>query len=425
MKASTFIIAAAGLLLGLLAGRMFPPGSTPGGKAPASTAAAVSPARSAPTGAKKPAISADKRSFAALCRLYPRIAKDNAEIRRAFERMDAAELHEALGSLAAEYAVVPAEQADGFSATMTMALEELYKRDGEQALLWADDLPNTLHRRWFLYQLIEAANYDSPELAQPWVKKLKSEEMSFAYGKATLNGAVERGADELIRLQQLFGKDLRGQVGNEGFPDDFDFKRLITGMPVPSSENGVSLDQAIGYWAAEDRKAAWAGIEEAIAKDQAAGCYVGGYFKGLCGMDGNAKAAAELAGKLGELPAEARDSAFQALSGGEYIETAMELIPVLKDEANRVKIAARYVDPHDNSDRGWRALEKLGSDALREQALTQVAQRYSQGLSDREGDEHTAMVRAYFAQAMEKTRLSKESRARVEAALAQPRQDAE
>jgi len=132
-----------------------------------------------------------------------------------------------------------------------------------------------------------------------------------------------------------------------------------------------------------------------------------------------------VAAKLDELPADARAKALASLGRYPTEDAALEMLPLLKGDSDRVALAATYINPHNPGGKAVQALETLGSEALREQTLAQVAKRYAAGLSSGGGDEHTIQVREYFASTMTASGFSDAARERIEALLVPPPREEE
>ena len=318
-----------------------------------------------------------KHDFAALLKWSKQRESSGTLIAREMERLDKGELRALLIELAAD------AQGDlqRSGRALHFAAKELFKREGAAALEWADALDDGLRKK--LYPRVLQAALESDAIAY----KAKFDEYAKEFGDGVarsliypmIGGATERGAEDLIKLREVYGDALKQFMLPMGtLPDDFDFHRFFTGMTGSSIREGMG--STFQYWSAKDREAAWAGFKELSASGKPG---VAGYFPclfdGVAAVAGPAKAAEWLAPKLVELPEEQRSKALASfgLSGPLESETVATLIPLLGSEADRMKLAQRAVAASTSgSPAGAAALAALASDEQRADVLLNHVRTY-------------------------------------------------
>ncbi|WP_035601779.1 hypothetical protein [Haloferula sp. BvORR071] len=361
-------VAVAGALVGFLVMRAKSP---TGGNPPVSPTTQSKVAGNAP--ASKTAADPDegpaKHDLVSLLKWSRQHESSGNPVAREMERLDKGELRALLVDLARDEHADP--QTSGISAQA--AAKELFKREGAAAFDWVAGLGDGVRKA--LYPRILQAALE----ADPIAYKAKFDDYAKEFGEGAaksfiypmIGGATDRGAEDLIKLRETYG-DLLNQfmLPTGTLPEDFDFHRFFTGMP-PAFKEGMR--NTFQYWSAKDREAAWSGFKE-LTNSGAAGA--GGYFPclfdGVAAVAGPAKAAEWLAPKLAELTSEQRNKAlgYFGLNGTLEVETVRTLIPLLGNDADRMKLAQRAVAASSSgSPAGAAALAALDSDQRRTEVL--------------------------------------------------------
>lgn len=409
---TTFLVA--GFLAGIFAQRGLAPqtGERDGGT-PAAAAAKTSPrdeAAAMHAGGKKGA--GEKHDLASLLRWRQMQDIGHAEQLREIERMEDTELKGLLTDFAARMTEA-GEDKPALYAVIGMAAKELYKREGEAALAWAGSQEDG--RPMLLSALTSAAAYEDPVLALPWIERYQAE-----FGKDQFNtmvheavkGATSRGAEDLLKLKELYGDRLRGvQFPGGTFPEGFDFARFVSGM-----KGDFRLQSTVQYWAATDKDAAWSGVKDSIAGELDRLQFLGALFSGVAIMEGDKQAAEWLLPKLDEIPAYKRDQAIRALRNQASMTPASihAIMPLLRDEGERMTLAKATITPFGGS--GLPALRCLASDDSREEALLGAAGDLSHYLK-RLPPAEKKRTTDNFTTMMNELKFSDERRQRVMGAL--------
>lgn len=355
-----------------------------------------------------------KRTFKALLKSR----KANAgfpESRREMERLSISELKSLILDCGVNEGKYGEETRAGWSI-FNAASEELYRREGEDALKWADGL-EAEDRKLVLTWVLRQAAFENPELAKPWIERFRTEFGAgaiTAFAHPAIQGATGRGAEELIQLKESYGDLLDGAGFPQGtYADDFDFHRFVTsGMT-----SGMEAMEPFQYWSAKDKEAAWEGFKEVLEKDRSIfASYFGSVFTGVAAVEGEAKAAEWMMSKLDEIPADARKSALSSLQQGgtltsQGVESVMAALP---NAADRATFAGSLISPNRVNPLGTIALEKLPVEE-RLQAVVNAATS-NQGWA--RGDTPEAKkARANLDAVAERAGLSVEQRAQVSAIL--------
>ncbi len=352
-----------------------------------------------------------------LLRWHRQQASGGLELRNEIGRMDSAAIRDLMTRL-----VTQNEALVDIRDVLTVAASELFHREGVKSLEWADGLASTNGRADVLEQLIGAAASEDPKFAQPWIVRFQAEfgnGMYNSFFRAAISGATARGAEDLIRLHEIYGDELRGlRFPNVNLPNGFDFHRLLTGLP-----DSMQLDHAVEYWAAKDRDAAWAGMMEITGRNQLAGAnYLGSVFSGIAAVEGDQKAVRWIVGKLDEIPPDFRDRAISTLLTNQLVgNVGYEMVmPELPRDSDRVALAASIASPFGNPLAAVEALRFLGSASLQADALVASAKVYGRAASDTQRPD-LQKIHDYFSDTMDELGLSAANREKVNATLINPK----
>lgn len=415
------VLGTVGLGLGVLGGRYVVKSRFSGAES-ASTLDRPSPAERPTRVPTQTAGKANKaRNLTALLRFVEQPRAGILELKRELERMDIAGLQGLIMDLQNAPIVQDDDAAPMAEQTLRrLAISELFRRDAERSLEWAAGVVDADIRRSVLGQLLDLAAHDTPELAKPWIDRFCDQfgERPLMFAGPMIMGATERGAEDLVRVWELFKGDFGSYAFPQGdFPEGFDFRRLITALPKASGNA-----RAIAYWAALDRDAAWAGVKELIDTQGIGASFFSSLFAGVTAVEGNREAAKWIVGKLDALPEASRESAIRSLvqqPESRQAETVQILMAELTKESDRVTLASQMVSPFLNVAEGTVALEALGSQAARVAAVTVVAKTYRRTAQDTT-DPNSAKVRDFFEATMQQFQFTPAAREQVAAVLASP-----
>lgn len=408
LLSTTFLVA--GLLTGAIAERgLAPDGSKRDGEARKTASGKTSTrdeAKASRAGAKDGPRT--RHDLATLLRWRQLQEVGNAEQLREIERMEDAELKSLLADFGARMKEAGGETA-AMIRSMELAARELYKREGEAALVWASTQEQG--RQAMLSQMISAAAHEDPALALPWIDRFTKEfgrDYVNTMGTEAVRGATSRGAEALLKLRELYGERLRGTPLTSGpFPEDFDFHRFVT-----ATKGNVQLQSTVQYWAAKDKEAAWLGLKEGFGDKANRLDDIGAAFAGVAMMEGDKKAAEWLIPKLDEVPADKRDNAIRALrrQGMMTDESVRAIMPLLRDEGERITLAAASISPWGSS--GIGALQCLANDESREEALGSMAETYQVSIRQMNPAQKERTTQ-YLSTMMDELKFSTERKERV------------
>jgi hypothetical protein len=415
------VLGTVGLGLGVLGGRYVVKSRFSGAES-ASTLDRPSPAERPTRVPTQTAGKANKaRNLTALLRFVEQPRAGILELKRELERMDIAGLQGLIMDLQNAPIVQDDDAAPMAEQTLRrLAISELFRRDAERSLEWAAGVVDADIRRSVLGQLLDLAAHDTPELAKPWIDRFCDQfgERPLMFAGPMIMGATERGAEDLVRVWELFKGDFGSYAFPQGdFPEGFDFRRLITALPKASGNA-----RAIAYWAALDRDAAWAGVKELIDTQGIGASFFSSLFAGVTAVEGNREAAKWIVGKLDALPEASRESAIRSLvqqPESRQAETVQILMAELTKESDRVTLASQMVSPFLNVAEGTVALAALGSQAARVAAVTVVAKTYRRTAQDA-ADPNSARVRNFLEATMQQFQFTPAAREQVAAVLASP-----
>jgi hypothetical protein len=151
--------------------------------------------------------------------------------------------------------------------------------------------------------------------------------------------------------------------------------------------------------------------------EKAAG-YVTAYLSEIRQTVGDRKALEIFAERFGEIPESARDEALDAAAmagdaNGSFLPI-LDLVKLLAEDADRVRLARRYLNPHGDPAQALAALQMLGPEPLQLQALLAEA-RIQTALTAEGGD--SGKARTFLTGLMEQARISPGGREQVEAVL--------
>lgn len=166
----------------------------------------------------------------------------------------------------------------GLAMLRSALTRELFKREGEKSLQWAEGL-GPADREGILGGLINGLAEQDFVAALPWIdgfSEAYGQERAQWFSHRAIVGATQRGAAALLNLKKLYGARLAGaMIPQGGLPEDFDFGLYLAG----SARQGQQFSQlnVMGLWAAKDREAAFQYIKTATTSGTPGGA-------DLCGL---------------------------------------------------------------------------------------------------------------------------------------------
>ncbi len=243
----------------------------------------------------------EERNFARLLELRKRETEEVRTIRAEIGRMDTGALPGLFEELLHAMEESPSP---GMIHVLGLVSEELFRRQGEQAIEWAAELEGGLRQRALEAMLVASAK-ESTEVTARWFERLRKESYGNQWGHrivaAALRAAGERSAEDLIEAIKAYPmtSDL---FFIPHYAEGFDFAKMMANVPF-----GHGAREAFRYWAAKDKEAAWAAMKsqwEQGNKDFTLG--LGPMLGGVVAGEGTDAALAWLAPRLDEIPPELR-----------------------------------------------------------------------------------------------------------------------
>lgn len=250
----------------------------------------------------------EKRDLAAYQKRFKEWSQRGAGQRRELERLSASELKAMLQDQTdlLGKGTMPENQAR--LSVVSAILGELYRREGVGAIEWADALKDPAARRSAMQSLLTLSVREDPDVALPWIRKFIEESgqnsvYANSFTSAAFSGAAERGADELIRVFEVFREKPRGDPFHlTKFPSGFDFAKLHSALT-----GKVELESIYGQWAAVDRDQAWTGVKQDLdSRGQPGGRYFGSVVLGAVAAHGEEAGLRWATERIAELPPKQR-----------------------------------------------------------------------------------------------------------------------
>ncbi|MES2440904.1 MAG: hypothetical protein V4584_17695 [Verrucomicrobiota bacterium] len=332
------------------------------------------------------------------------------DARAQLERMDVTALRSLMADLSASAAGSAGDYRMGY--LLAAVAGELFRREGEKALRWADAPDPANGRQKILAAMITAAVTDDPALAKPWFDRYQLEfgkgGSSFIIG-AAIRGATSRGAADLIKLKEIFGKHIETGMPDGPLPGDFDFHLFVTHFSSGEPGSRTTMHQ----WAAKDPEAAWAAAKEVAATDAShGGTYAGVIFTGKA-VGGNEKAAIRwLMPKLDELPEESRREVLGSLFMDNWASRAViaDVLAEIPREEDRIIVVDGVLSPGGDVEVAVNALQALGSEDSQVRTLLQSVGHW--GFNSLSGDTSRRFIH-YYSSLMDELKLSPQAREKV------------
>lgn len=295
------------------------------------------------------------------------------DARQSIERMSEEELHDLLTAPWPD-GVQPADQTR--QSVIQIALGELFRRDAEGSLQWAEGLGKDGSA--LMRQLVRIAVMEDPRLAKPWVEKLTDDQPFESWhtqmARLAVEGAVSRGADAVLEAEEIFGDDVPGFAATmDEFDPHFDFAKLVA-----NSRQSEFRSQVLKVWASLDREAAFTGVTANLdPENHKAIALPGVVYTGVATTSGETGAAEWIAGKLADLPPDVRKQIIGSLSFSEppseaRVEALMNALPSQQD---RIGFIASHYSPFTSDDTMLAGLKMMDSQ-VQVETLTAAAGHY-------------------------------------------------
>ncbi|RYD27215.1 MAG: hypothetical protein EOP87_21530 [Verrucomicrobiaceae bacterium] len=367
MKTTNHAILALGLLAGgLLLGRAIPAGDTGASAArDADTSAAPGSARH---GRRNPTAGETRDGQRNLDAILARIKVERSpttELQPEVERLSTAALKALALEQTASLTTATQDERKAHELLRLMVLQALWKREGAGALEWAAGLPEKKERGVISHLLLDAALPDNPAAALPWLEKYHKEngksETNNEFLSIAMKGAVDRGADEVIRVFAMFsGVNLRNPLYNSRYPDDFDFAKLHAALG-----SKTDLREAITQWALVDPDAAWDAVKNQAQSMDNRSNPATLLMKAVAAKEGEAAGVKWIMEKLSTLPAKERAEQLKALDQrGELSAEGVAIITGSLSPGERAAYVADMVRVSGATARTYAVLDTLPRNEL-------------------------------------------------------------
>lgn len=339
------------------------------------------------------------------------------------ERMDKAQIRDLmLGFLADLNAQDPTADSGTSRAVqdaLLAAARELFRRDGEESLRWADTVDAGKARKDLFNALLMGAVADAPAIAKPWMDRFMIEfgkGMEFNMKVAAARGAIARGAEDLVGLDDILGKDLTPHVPYGPLPEGFNYPLMMEKFRAGEPE----MREAIQLWAARDQQAAWAEVLKVAAKDSIQGSlYVGAVFSGLAVGGKEREAIRWIIPKLDELPEDSRSRALANLFADNFTSRAAitEIMQEIPREDDRISIANGMVRPGGDSGVALAALRGVGNEDVQKRVILNFVEQDGGGIAFGAPGEPSTSKADFYKGLMDQLGFSDSSRMEVESKL--------
>ncbi|MBK1883097.1 hypothetical protein JIN85_11765 [Luteolibacter pohnpeiensis] len=301
---------------------------------------------------------------------------------------------------------------------------EFYRREGEDALEWAmqQDGEWKGSYRGVLAPVLNEAAATSPTILKRWLDRL-SEDVDFRasahqFSQLAMDRAAERGTDDWIAAAKALDNYwVAGSMASAPFySDDFDFSRMLKEVP-----EGPGVGDAVGYWAAQDKDAAWSSLKEFYdSKNPDGTFYLGALWQGVATTTESQAAIGWTVSRLDLIPDEMRDMSVYSLivAGADRSEEFEPLLKSLPRESDRITAAQHMLETQTNAKQLKLAMNSL---PRQEQMAAVLSMAESYRKSFQSGDEYQA---AGIAKRLEKPmkilELSDEEKAQVMSRVGDP-----
>jgi len=329
---------------------------------------------------------------------------------RELERLSAGQLRD----LITELATRSGSGGNAAPDLMNLAAMELYKREGLAAADWiTGTIPEGAARRSLLGAVISQAAREHPESAKPWINKLEADYGRDAIRAPIFNavqGATARGAEDLIKLVDLFGKNhLSGIILPIGdCRADFDFGTLYSGVV-----GKVNLRTTVETWATRDTDAAWQAVRNDLqTRGKPAAQYFESIMLGLISKEGDAAAMAWGVNALKELPQDQRELCLSGLYTRYSTPQSISAAARSLDPEAREQFASSLITMTAGNARVVGVFETLERDQLL-RVLEDAASKNKDALSGTDGSYFSETLRQMFRDTERKFNLTEEEKTKI------------
>lgn len=340
--------------------------------------------------------------------------QDPVGLRGEMERLDTARLRELASTFGAETngkLYSPAAAAP--YAIMSAALNELHRREGLAAVEWVASWSGGEERKTALNEILNIAARENPFGAKRWHDRYVAE-----YGRSHIDqfytfaiaGAKERGADELIKVEELFSKseERRSSARQGEFSDDFDFGKLYSALAGKRD-----LTQAVHHWAVRDKAAAWEMVSRHMTQEDGNTQHFTSLVTGAITTEGEGEGVKWALERIQELPDDKRRECLRMLDSSQTLtaDGAAVLLEAGSVEDRQI-LAAASIGRANETETTFLLLDSLPRQDLIV-ALEEGA-RANRGVLQGDANEHyISRVQKRFREASRRYGLTSEEEARI------------
>lgn len=356
----------------------------------------------------------EERTLARMLALHQRGPGEMGDLRREMERLGPEELRGRMKELLEGFQ--NEQRTYGLRETLRMFGEELFRREGEAALEWAEGLDEKL-RKPALEALLRAAAAESPAVAKRWIDRLRETygpEWNSRASWDAMRAAAGRGADDLLQVAALFGVDLEeGPQSAPSYVEDFDFAKMLSQFP-----KGHGAREAFRYWTAKDKDAAWATMKTLFeAKQEDATLSMGAMWGGVAAAEGRDASIRWLLARLDEIPQDMREATMENLNRQNALlpEDYKALMSSLQRSDDRLGFASGFFAVWGDINEVHAVMEPLNHQE-RVDVIVKAAKDYSRMYLTVEED-RSRSIGAYFDARISEYSFSPEESEKVREAL--------
>jgi hypothetical protein len=340
--------------------------------------------------------------------------RDPAGLRGEMERLNTARLRELASTFGVETnGKLYSSAAAAPYVIMSAALDELHRREGLAAVEWVASWSAGEERKTALYVILNIAARENPFGAKVWHDRYLAE-----YGRShidqfytfAIEGAKERGADELIKVEELFSKseERRSSAFKGEFSEGFDFGKLYSVLAGKRD-----LTQAVHHWAVRDKAAAWEMVSKHLTQEDGNPQHFTSLVTGAITTDGEAEGVKWALERIKELPDDKRRECLRMLDSSQ-IMTADGAAILLETGSvgDRQILAAASIGRANETETTFLLLDSLPRQDLIA-ALEEGARANRRVLQSDAKEHYISRVQKRFREASRRYGLTAEEEARI------------
>ncbi len=298
-------------------------------------------------------------------------------------------------------------------SVMRAALNELHRREGLAAVEWVASWSGGEERKTALNEILNIAARENPFGAKRWHDRYVAE-----YGRSHIDqfytfaiaGAKERGADELIKVEELFSKseERRSSARQGEFSDDFDFGKLYSALAGKRD-----LTQAVHHWAVRDKAAAWEMVSRHMTQEDGNTQHFTSLVTGAITTEGEGEGVKWALERIQELPADKRRECLRMLDSSQILtaDGAAVLLEAGSVEDKQI-LAAASIGRANETETTFLLLDSLPRQDLIA-ALEEGARANRRVLQGDAKEHYISRVQKRFREASKRYGLTSEEEARI------------